>query len=190
MLLLGINCGFGNTDCGKLPKSAIDLETGWLEFERPKTGIMRRVKLWPETVEALRVVLAKQIPCKNATHAGLVFRTRLGQPWVRFDLSVERDEETGKMSLTARSDDAIAKTMRKLLDKLGIYRPGLSFYTLRHNFETIGGGSKDQVAVDAIMGHADGSMAAEYREQIEDDRLEAVTDHVRRWLFPEAKSTK
>jgi integrase len=59
----------------------------------------------------------------------------------------------------------------------------LSFYALRHTFETIAGGSRDQVAVDAVMGHADYSMAGEYRERIEDDRLEAVAAHVRKWLF-------
>ena len=50
-------------------------------------------------------------------------------------------------------------------------------------FETIGGGSRDQVAVNLIMGHADSSMAAEYREEVGDDRLRAVTEHVRGWLF-------
>jgi hypothetical protein len=35
------------------------------------------------------------------------------------------------------------------------------------------------------MGHVDDSMAAEYRELIEDSRLEAVSDHVRLWLYEE-----
>ena len=43
---------------------------------------------------------------------------------------------------------------------------------LRHVFETIGGESRDQVAVDHIMGHADQSMAAHYRERISDERLQ------------------
>src|SRR5262245_43195502 len=37
MILLGINCGFGNSDCGKLPLSALDLDRGWLDYPRPKT---------------------------------------------------------------------------------------------------------------------------------------------------------
>ena len=73
---------------------------------------------------------------------------------------------------------------------LELKRPGLSFYALRHTFETMGGDSRDQVAVDAIMGHARDDMASVYREKIEDDRLEAVTKHVHTWLFPVAKKVK
>ena len=47
MILLGINCGFGNGDCGHLPLSAVDLDGGWIDYPRPKTGIARRCKLWP-----------------------------------------------------------------------------------------------------------------------------------------------
>src|SRR5262249_40375790 len=50
MILLGVNCGFGNSDCGRLSRSAVDLETGWIDYPRPKTGIARRCPLWPETV--------------------------------------------------------------------------------------------------------------------------------------------
>src|SRR5262249_2673806 len=60
MLLLGINCGFGMSDCGRLPLAAVNLETGWLDFPRPKTGIARRCWLWPETVAAIREALAKR----------------------------------------------------------------------------------------------------------------------------------
>jgi hypothetical protein len=34
MVLLGINCGFGNADCGTLPLSALDLDGGWIDFPR------------------------------------------------------------------------------------------------------------------------------------------------------------
>jgi len=48
MILLGVNAGLGNTDCGRLLLSALNLETGWLDYPRPKTGIARRCWLWPE----------------------------------------------------------------------------------------------------------------------------------------------
>jgi hypothetical protein len=85
--------------------------------------------------------------------------------------------------VAGKADDAIAKATAKLLKDLGIYRKGVTFYALRHTFETIAGGCRDQVAVDAVMGHVDASMAAEYREHIEDERLKAVVELVHGWLF-------
>jgi hypothetical protein len=51
----------------------------------------------------------------------------------------------------------------------------------------VAGGSLDQVAVDFIMGHVDDTMAAEYRGWIDDKRLVAVVNHVRKWLFLKRK---
>ena len=80
--------------------------------------------------------------------------------------------------------DALSGQFGKLLRKLKINgRRGIGFYTLRHCFETIGGESRDQVAVDAIMGHVDSSMAGVYRQRISDVRLRAVVETVRSWLF-------
>src|SRR5262245_42463736 len=53
MILLGINAGFGNHDCATLPLSALNLDNGWLNYPRPKTGIPRRCPLWPESVAAI-----------------------------------------------------------------------------------------------------------------------------------------
>jgi integrase len=168
MIMLGANCGFGNNDCGTLPKSALDLKNGWIDYPRPKTAVERRCPLWPETIQALREAMDQRPDPKVPKDGRLVFLTRCGLPWAK-----------------DTRDNPVAKAMRKLLDNLKLHRPGLGFYALRHGFETIGGGSRDQVAVNAIMGHADQSMAATYREHIEDDRLVAVTDHVWAWLFAE-----
>jgi integrase len=54
----------------------------------------------------------------------------------------------------------------------------------------VAGDSRDQVAVNAIMGHSDATMAANYRERIDDDRLKAVVDHVHKWLFPVVKTKR
>lgn len=46
MILLGINCGLGNSDIADLRQSHLNLETGWLDYPRPKTGIERRCPLF------------------------------------------------------------------------------------------------------------------------------------------------
>lgn len=168
MILLGVNAGFGNADCGELPLSAVDLDSGIIDFPRPKTGIPRRCVLWPETIDALREVLAKRHEPKSAEDAGLVFITKYGLAW---------NKDT--------SDNPLSKETAKLLKALGINgRKGLGFYTLRHTFRTVADESKDQPATDFIMGHEIPHMSAVYRETISDARLRAVADYVRKWLFP------
>lgn len=56
LILLGVNAGYG--DRAALSISAADLESGWIDFPRPKTEIERRCKLWPETSAALKEWLA------------------------------------------------------------------------------------------------------------------------------------
>jgi integrase len=176
MILLGVNCGFGNMDCGRLPRSALDLAGGWVNFPRPKTGIERRAKLWPETSAAIKTALQERPEPKDPAHADLVFVTKYGKSWAKETGTLRADETP------TPPDNPIAKEMRKLLDAAGIdgHR---NFYALRHTFETIGGEAKDQVAVDAIMGHAREDMASLYREKVSDERLVAVAEHVHAWLF-------
>ena len=77
----------------------------------------------------------------------------------------------------------------KLLRRLGINgRKGLGFYTLRHTFRTVADGAKDQPAADHIMGHEVAHMSSVYREGIADERLKAVAEYVRGWLFPQGQS--
>ena len=82
-----------------------------------------------------------------------------------------------------KSDRPISKEIAKLLKQLGIHRPGVGFYALRHTFETIGGESCDQVTVDAIMGHVPRDMGGIYRHRISDERLQRVVQIVHDWLF-------
>ncbi len=184
MILLGANGGLGNTDCASLPLTAVDLDGGWLDYARVKTGVERRIPLWSETVEALRAVIATRRKPALPEDEDCLFVTKYGQKWVRYSISETMSH--GKMKIAAKQDDAVSKETTKLLKTLGLKRPGLSFYSLRHGFETVAGGSKDQVAVDHIMGHIDSSMSEVYREGIDDSRLKAVTDHVHDWLFPPA----
>jgi integrase len=167
MLMLGINCGFGMADCGRLPLSALDFDAGWVNYPRAKTGINRRCPLWPETVAAVKEALADRPEPKQTEHAALAFLTHQGRPWHKEDASSPACFKVGK-----------------LLKALNINgRKGLGFYTLRHCFETVAGEAKDQVAVDHVMGHSRDDMASVYRETISDERLRAVADTVRAWLF-------
>ncbi|MGA2062952.1 MAG: tyrosine-type recombinase/integrase [Thermoguttaceae bacterium] len=186
MILLGINCGFGNSDIANLSLKVLNLKDGWVDFPRPKTAIQRRCPLWPETVAEIRKAIKERPAPKDDTAKKLLFLTRFGRQWAQAVIN-EPDPKTGKKKIW--SDDPVGKEFSKLLRELKLNRPGLGFYALRHTFETIAGDSRDQVAVDAIMGHADDSMASLYRERISDDRLKAVVDHVHKWLF-ENKETK
>jgi integrase len=164
-VLLGVNCGFGNADCGRLPLSALDLERGWVNFPRPKTGINRRCPLWPETVAALREAIANRPAPKHTRHGDLVFLTYDGRP-------CHTDKTT--------SSGPLGERFSKLLKTLGIKG---TLYDLRHTFRTVADNARDQTAIDQIMGHVDRTMGAHYRERVDDSRLLAVTDLVHRWLF-------
>ena len=177
MVLLGVNCGFGNTDVASLPHSAVDFDGGWINFPRPKTEIPRRIPLWKETAVALREAITHRHQPKDTSDADLIFITIQGNPWVRTRPSLTSENKFITVNTIARRFSAILKEL-----KIN-GRKGLGFYTLRHVMETIGGESKDQVAVNAIMGHVDNSMAGVYRERISDERLKAVTDTVREWLW-------
>jgi integrase len=166
MILLGLNCGFGNADCAKLPLSAVDLDRGMVNWPRPKTGIDRRCPLWPETAAAVRVVMTRRREGRE-----LVFETK-------------RRNSFGKDS------GCISKAFRKVLDAAGLYRRGRNFYSLRHVFRTVADATRDFPAVQLVMGHADASIDALHREQIDDARLRAVVDHVRAWLSPEVPAEK
>src|SRR5262249_2264543 len=152
MILLGINCGFGNSDCGNLPQLAVNLDAAVIDFPRPKTGIPRRCALWPETVQAIREALAARPAAKKEEHAGLAFLTGAGDSWH-----------------PGTTDGPLSRELGKLLRRLGINgRKRLGFYTLRHTFRTVADESKDQPAADFIMGHEVPHMSSVYRETISD----------------------
>jgi len=168
MILLGINCAFGNADVAALPQRAIDLNGGWIAYPRSKTGMERRCPLWNETITALRKAIASRPAPKDEEDNRLVFITQRGLRWMKDS-----------------PDNPISKEIAKLVKSLGIWRHGVNFYALRHTFATIGGESLDQVAVDFIMGRSpvNSDMAGKYRERVADWRLKVVTNHVHQWLF-------
>ncbi len=137
----------------------------------------------------MKEALEKRPKPRSGAHEDLVFLTKFHRPWRICELREdEEDEQAGadkeERGPKLRQDDAVAKEFIKVLKALGLHRRGLGFYLLRHTFETIGGETGDQTAVDGIMGHVRDDMATLYRERITDERLRKVTDYVRSWLFP------
>jgi len=171
MILLAINCGFGNSDCAQLPQKALDLDGGWVRFDRPKTGVVRRAPLWPETIAALKEAIRNRPYPDEKEHAGLVFLTCFGRPWVR----VRKDGKQAPI-------DAVGLQFAKLVRQCKIQREGVGFYSLRHTFRTVADNVRDETAIRLCMGHSDSSIDARYVEQIDDARLLAVANYVRSWL--------
>jgi integrase len=194
MILLAANSGMGNHDIGKLPLSAVNLDTGWIDFAREKTGTPRRFLLWPDTLEAIKAALAVR-PTPKPGHEEYVFLTRCGQCWAKEDAAGTLSREFAKLLKRPRCPKCGAISTngaeqckpcewkpqgKEKWSKL--HRDGLGFYCLRRGFQTIGE-EAGETATRYIMGHVDGSMSARYRQRISDERLRAVADHVRAWLF-------
>jgi integrase len=125
------------------------------------------VPLWPETTDAIKAAIAKRCEPKDETAKKLIFIGARGESYVCSNGYRVCQEFVRGL--------ALAKVTRR------------GFYCLRHVFQTIGEGAHDLAAVQSLMGHAPASndMNAAYRERVDDARLKAVTDHVRKWLFSE-----
>ena len=150
-----------------MPLSALDLDAGWLDYARAN-GIGRRVPLWPETVAALREVIAKRKPPADPADADVVFVTKYGQRWVRY--SILETKSFGKISIKPKQDDAIAKETAKLLRELGIKRHGVGFLLLAATcLKPWQANPKDPGLFTVLThswGNVDNTMAGEYREHI------------------------
>jgi integrase len=164
MILIGINCGLGNTDIGQLERHHI--RDGWLSKPRSKTGKPRRNPLWPETIAAIEDAWKVRPEPKNSEDANRLFITKYGSNWI----------PTGKAN-------PISAEFAKVRKAAKVKAEGKSFYTLRHCFQTIGDETLDFVAVRFLMGHDGTTISSEYREGISDERLRKVTDRIHAWLF-------
>jgi len=178
MILLAINCGYGQTDLSELPADAVDLDGGWSTFPRPKTGVPRRAKLWAETLKAVRAYLKQRPKPLDPADAGILFLNSRGRRFVR---AVEGDDPA-KWTRT----DIIGAQFNRLLRDRGM-EGGRGFYALRHSFQTAAENSMDLPSVMHAMGHRDQSISARYRGTIPDVRLELVSQAVHTWLFSTEK---
>lgn len=163
MIWLGLNCGFGCTDCAELLWDHLDLKAGRVNFARTKTGIGRNLPLWKETIKCLKV-----IPKINER----VFNTRYGNKWVRVERKQAKDGATRFISY-----NAISAEFSKLLTKTGIKtEKGVGFYTLRRTAATLAAKSGDPFAVQRLLGHADLKMATIYVQDISEQTDKAINN--------------
>ncbi len=169
-ILLGINAGLYASDLAEMRHRNIAGE--WLDFPRPKTGIARRCWLWPETIEAIKAAW-------NEGKAGdLVFTTKTGLPLL------VQTKEGGRV-------DKVSNAFARLKRQMTFERECAGFKNLRHTLRTVIDAAGDQPAAGLMMGHTDPTIADHYRHGIDDDRLRAVSEFVRRWLWPDVdKKTK
>jgi len=118
MIWLGLNCGFGCTDCAELMWTDLDLINGRVRLPRRKTGIFRDLPLWPETVESL----------KNVPKIGkLVFYTSRGNPYIQTLLKTDGDGNEKYTTL-----NAITTKFSRLIKKSGFDVPMTLPHLLYH----------------------------------------------------------
>lgn len=173
-IFLGINCGFGQTDCSGFNRAVFDLTIHWMP--RGKTGIDRRCPFWPETISA---ICNYQRPEPKLGMESRFFVTDRGAAWVSETITLD---EGGAIEKVAYKDN-ISQELKKLCVALGIkYRP---FYTFRHTFRSVADQVPDTTAINCIMGHAAGGMREVYTQLMGDGmrRLKTITDHIHAWLF-------
>ncbi len=169
MILLGLNAGFGCTDCAELQWKNLNLKEGRVKLTRKKTGVPRNLKLWPETIEALH-----NIPQTNPR----VFNTARRNPWVR---SVKKKDKHGLD--TYLIDNSISKEFTKLLKHVGIATErGTGFYTLRRTAATLAARSGDPFAVQKLLGHADLKMATTYVQDVS-EQTDRVINNTRKLII-------
>jgi integrase len=153
MILLGLNCGFGCTDCAYLKWTDLDLVNGRVKLIRGKTGIFRDLPLWPETIRAI-----EKIPRKGS----LVFYTNRGNPFMQ---SVVKTDINGNEKYI--NINIVTTKFSRLVKSIGLNVPkGTGFYALRRTAATVAARSGDPFAVQRLLGHADLTMASRYVQDV------------------------
>ena len=96
MVLLGINAGLGNADCGQLKIRNVDMATGWLNYPRPKTGILTGAVCCgrKQSRHSKQAIDARPEP-KDDANRELVFITKYGGSWFQ---GYDRGEFAGATS--------------------------------------------------------------------------------------------
>ena len=153
MIWLGLNCGFGCTDCAYLRWTDLNFANDRVILPRRKTGVYRDLPLWPETVKSLQNIARK---------GNLVFYASKGKPYIHTNVKIDAN---GKEKYT--STNLISTKFRRLIIKAGLNVPkATGFYALRRTAATIAARSGDPFAVQRLLGHANLTMATRYVQDV------------------------
>jgi integrase len=173
VILLGLNCGLGTTDIARLTRDDVDT-TGadpWLSVSRKKTGTMRHLWLWPETIEAIRAYQEiRPAFALRVSDSDRLLLTVQRQPWID------------------SSGNRVAAAFRRLRVAAGI-QSRISHYSLRRALLTaiINLGYPEHLAK-AIAGHEDsGNILLEhYVGDRDKNQIRTCLDSVRKWIFEDS----
>lgn len=192
IILLGVNCGLGPADIGRLRWEMLNMKTGRLMFPRPKTGVMRIGYVWRKTREALlrvRTLKWNREALKREGECSLIFITRKGLPYYR-EREVHKVIEVDGKKFTKLAgiavENAVSITFLRIAKELKL--EGVHFYRLRHTFKTYAKRARDPEAADVMMGHKDRSIGKVYdHEQVAWKRVRRAAKVVHRRLWPKPK---
>lgn len=177
LILLGINGGYGDTDCAELLIEDIDFEQSRIAKLRHKTSVPRCVPLWPETISALRAVIGSRV-------SGHAILTRYGNKIIS-EWTVRTGERAGDKCWT----NGVYRRFKRACDVASVRSRG--FYALRHTFRSVAfqRGSSPPM-IDLIMGHRSGSIGDRLytHGDYPMDELWSVSHRVRTWLYGETKT--
>ena len=146
----------------------LDLDKCRVYLARGKTGVMRDLPLWPETVDAI-----KKVP-----HRGnLVFYTKHGKPMI--SVGCIGTGNTRKYTST----NMVTTQFSRLIKKAGLQVPkGTGFYSLRRTAATLAARSGDPFAVQRLLGHANLMMATRYVQDVS-KQTDAVVKNSRKFVI-------
>jgi len=169
MIWLGLNCGFGYTDCAELKWNDLDLVNGRVKLARKKTGVSRDLPLWPETIQSL----------ENIPKSGrLVLYTSGDKPLIRTTYHISKDGSSKYSNI-----NLVTSRFCKLMKKTGIRAPkGTGFYTLRRTAATVAARSGDPFAVQRLLGHANLKMATRYVQDVS-EQTDRVIENSRKYVL-------
>jgi integrase len=170
--LLGANCGPYSKDIAALTFADVDLDAGYVESLRSKTGFLWQATLWPETVAAIRSYLEVRPAPARVEWSARLFLTAIGFPV---------HHETRKLvdgELKVHQSDALGQATAKLLSELGLKTRGVSFGAWRHTFSSLAGSFGHDHIIKRIMGHEIQGSLDDYMK-LRPEQLRPVTEGVR-----------